>query len=90
MSEEDIRQYLSRPRRDPPTQAAPVRAVPVRPRAAMPPTDTFEDFSATHLYCATCGNAMPVKERLVLYLPDGNLYEYRCEGCGAQVGTRRG
>lgn len=49
----------------------------------------FEKISATHLYCDRCGRSMPVRERLLLVLPDGNLYDYRCAGCGESVGTRK-
>jgi hypothetical protein len=30
-----------------------------------------------------------VRERLLLVLPDGELYEYLCSACGASVGKRR-
>ncbi len=36
---------------------------------------------------------MPVRERLLLLLPDGDLYDYVCQQCGSVVGdkkTRRG
>ncbi|OGW76022.1 MAG: hypothetical protein A2Z72_02030 [Omnitrophica bacterium RBG_13_46_9] len=49
----------------------------------------FEKFQATHLYCDNCGQSMPVKENLLLILPDGNLHDYRCMGCGKSVGTRK-
>jgi len=32
---------------------------------------------------------MPVRERLLLILPDGYLYEYICTGCGKAVGDKR-
>ena len=32
---------------------------------------------------------MPVKERLLLILPDGYLYEYICVGCGNSVGDKK-
>lgn len=31
---------------------------------------------------------MPVTERLLLVLPEKELYEYLCTGCGAAVGSR--
>jgi hypothetical protein len=31
---------------------------------------------------------MAVRERLLLVLPDRELYEYTCETCGESVGTR--
>ncbi|MCM8787563.1 MAG: cytoplasmic protein [Candidatus Omnitrophica bacterium] len=49
----------------------------------------FEKFTATHLYCDNCGRSMPVQEVLLLVLPDGELYDYRCLGCHQSVGTRK-
>jgi hypothetical protein len=48
----------------------------------------FEDLRASLLYCDRCRKAMPVRERLLLVLPDGDLYEYICEGCGGSVGSK--
>lgn len=48
----------------------------------------FAQFSATHLYCATCRRSMPTRERLLLTLPDGDLYGYACAQCGADVGSK--
>ena len=31
---------------------------------------------------------MPVRERLLLILPDKDLYEYLCTGCGESLGQR--
>jgi len=31
---------------------------------------------------------MPVRERLLLILPDKDLYEYFCTGCGDSLGER--
>lgn len=31
---------------------------------------------------------MPVRERLLLVLPDRELYDYLCTGCGASLGRR--
>ena len=31
---------------------------------------------------------MPVRERLLLVLPDKDLYEYLCTGCGDSLGER--
>jgi hypothetical protein len=49
---------------------------------------TFDEFKAALLYCNHCGRAMPVRERLLLVLPDGELYEYLCQRCGSSVGTK--
>jgi len=32
---------------------------------------------------------MPVRERLLLVLPDGYLYEYLCVNCGEVVGDKK-
>jgi len=48
----------------------------------------FENFTASSLYCDKCKAAMPVRERLLLVLPDKELYDYLCTGCGSSVGSR--
>jgi hypothetical protein len=54
----------------------------------MPP-EQFEQFRASALFCGRCQAAQPVRERLLLVLPDGELYEYLCAACGASVGKRK-
>lgn len=49
----------------------------------------FGDFVARELYCPRCRQAQPVRERLLLILPDGELHEYLCRRCGASLGQRR-
>jgi hypothetical protein len=48
----------------------------------------FENFTASSLYCEKCKAAMPVRERLLLVLPDREIYDYLCTGCGSSVGRR--
>ena len=48
----------------------------------------FENFTASSLYCEKCKTAMPVRERLLLILPDKEIYDYLCTGCGSSVGQR--
>ena len=48
----------------------------------------FENFTASSLYCEKCKAAMPVRERLLLVLPDREIFEYLCTGCGSSVGRR--
>lgn len=43
---------------------------------------------ASSLYCPRCREATPVREALLLVLPDGNLYDYRCARCGTATGSR--
>jgi hypothetical protein len=62
-----------------------------RPRTAgtrKSPAKQFESFQATELYCPTCRRATPVRERLLLVLPEGDKYEYLCAYCGTSVGDR--
>jgi hypothetical protein len=48
----------------------------------------FDKFQATELYCPKCQRSMPVRERLLLILPEGEKYEYLCAYCGTSVGDR--
>jgi hypothetical protein len=48
----------------------------------------FENFTASSLYCDKCKAAMPVRERLLLVLPDKEIFDYLCTGCAASVGQR--
>jgi len=48
----------------------------------------FENFRAAQLYCAKCGGPREVRERLLLVLPDKELYDYLCTGCASSLGTR--
>jgi hypothetical protein len=60
-------------------------------RSQAPPgqaPEQFKSFRASALYCPTCREATPVRERLLLILPDGNLYEYRCVRCGTSTGSK--
>ena len=61
------------------------------------PTDTqpasqdrpdFDEFEAMELYCPKCGRAVPVRKSLLLILPEGDKYEYRCQHCGTTVGDK--
>ena len=54
-----------------------------------PPGGEFEQFQASALFCGRCQTARPVRERLLLVLPDGELHEYLCAACGSSVGTRK-
>ena len=50
--------------------------------------ESFDQFNATLLYCNKCGRAMPVRQQLLLVLPDGELYDYTCQGCNSSVGSK--
>ena len=56
-----------------------------RPPAAQ---SQFKSLRASSLYCQKCKNAMPVRERLLLVLPDKEIYDYLCTGCASSVGQR--
>jgi hypothetical protein len=56
----------------------------------MPPRNRrdFEALEASQLFCPTCKRAMPVRKRLLLVLPDRELFDYVCAGCGSPVGKK--
>jgi len=53
-----------------------------------PGRSQFEGLAARALHCPRCNAAMPVRERLLLVLPDGELHEYLCARCLTSLGTR--
>lgn len=57
-----------------------------RPQGAP---DSFQEFQASVLFCGRCKAPREVRQRLLLVLPDGELYEYLCSACGDQVGKRK-
>jgi hypothetical protein len=48
----------------------------------------YQDFNAAALYCPRCRQAMPVRSRLLLVLPNGELHEYLCQVCSSSLGTK--
>lgn len=60
----------------------------MNPRQPQTPGQ-YKDFTATELFCPKCRQATPVRERLLLVLPDGDLFEYRCTYCGTPLGEKR-
>lgn len=48
----------------------------------------YEALEASELFCPTCKTANPVRRHLLLVLPTGNKYEYRCAVCASKVGTK--
>jgi hypothetical protein len=48
----------------------------------------FDNLRASSLYCQKCRAAMPVRERLLLILPEKEIYDYLCTGCASSVGQR--
>jgi hypothetical protein len=52
------------------------------------PQQQFGGFTASELYCPKCGKSQPVRERLLLVLPSGELHEYLCARCATSLGQR--
>ena len=48
----------------------------------------FGAFTASELYCPKCGRSQPVRERLLLVLPSGELHEFICSKCANSLGKR--
>jgi hypothetical protein len=48
----------------------------------------FGSFTASELYCPKCRRSQPVREKLLLVLPSGELYEYLCTQCATSLGER--
>jgi hypothetical protein len=48
----------------------------------------FGKFTASELYCPKCGRSQPVRERLLLVLPSGELHEFLCMRCATSLGKR--
>jgi hypothetical protein len=55
---------------------------PPRPEAA------YDSLEASELFCPRCRQSRPVRRHLLLVLPTGNRYEYRCAACGESVGSK--
>ncbi len=48
------------------------------------PRESYGSLEASLLLCPACRQAMPVRKRLLLVLPDGSeKHEYVCRQCGA-------
>lgn len=65
----------------------PFRYAPYGPAPGKEQSD-FQELEATELYCPQCRRAVPVRKFLLLVLPEGDKYEYRCQVCGAKVGDK--
>jgi hypothetical protein len=50
--------------------------------------EQFGKFTASELYCPKCRISQPVRERLLLVLPSGDLHEFLCSQCGTSLGKR--
>ncbi len=45
-------------------------------------------FEASELFCPRCRRSQPVRRHLLLMLPTGNKYDYRCAVCATSVGSK--
>ncbi len=61
---------------------------PSNPSERSQARDSYGELEASELYCPQCGRAVPVRKFLLLVLPDGDRYEYRCRFCGTKVGKK--
>lgn len=59
-----------------------------RPRSAQSRPAAYGQFEASSLFCPRCRQAVPVRKRLLLILPDGDKYEYLCSYCSFSLGTK--
>jgi hypothetical protein len=48
----------------------------------------YDTFEAAELFCPRCRQAQPVRKYLLLVLPTGNKYAYRCAVCATSVGEK--
>jgi hypothetical protein len=55
-------------------------------RVARQPS--FQQLEASLLYCPRCRQAMPVRKKLLLILPEGNKFEYLCTACSSTCGDK--
>lgn len=52
------------------------------------PSQQFEELEASSLFCGKCKEAVPVRKKLLLVLPEGEKFEYLCTKCGSSVGSK--
>ena len=67
---------------------SPFQSVPTMQHRPGGQQADFDELEAMELYCPTCGRAVQVRKFLLLVLPDGDRYEYRCRFCGTKVGDK--
>ena len=52
-----------------------------------PSNQQFDRLAVSELFCSRCQRSQPVRRHLLLVLPSGNKYDYRCAACGHSVGS---
>jgi hypothetical protein len=57
---------------------------PRRPREP----EAYQSLEASLLHCPRCRQAMPVRKRLLLILPEGDKHEYVCQACGTPCAAK--
>jgi hypothetical protein len=65
-----------------------LRGLDATARNAPDPNRQFDQLEATTLFCATCKQAVPVRKKLLLALPEGDKFDYVCVYCGNSAGTK--
>ena len=50
--------------------------------------DAFQQLEASLLFCPRCREAVPVRKRLLLILPQGNKFDYVCTRCATICGDK--
>ena len=59
------------------------------PRRKAPKSpQQFEELEASSLFCGKCKQAVPVRKKLLLVLPEGEKFDYLCAQCGNSVGSK--
>ena len=48
----------------------------------------YRSLEASEMFCQRCRQARPVRQHLLLVLPTGNKYDYRCAVCANSVGSK--
>ena len=48
----------------------------------------YRSLEASELFCQRCRRPQPVRQHLLLVLPTGNKYDYRCAVCATSVGSK--
>lgn len=48
----------------------------------------YKSLEASEMFCQRCRQARPVRQHLLLVLPTGNKYDYRCAVCATSVGSK--
>jgi len=49
---------------------------------------SFEQLEASMLFCPQCREAVAVRKRLLIVLPQGDKFDYVCMRCGSVCGDK--